>query len=397
MLACPNTSTRGRIRVLILGPLNSPHVEHHALGARERGFEVFVAGDVSTAMPKTTLPQNGFDVSVASSPTARWLRNLLSRVRPDVVHAHWLPSAFRYLMYGAVPMVATAWGSDVYRAGWAGRFQNRVVARYAGLVMADSLDLLERLTEMGADPKRTVLLNWGVDLSTFSPSSVSRSTLRQKLGLPEGRMILSPRSLTDLYNPRTIIDAFEVVAESHTDVHLVLKHLQPGAPALGPLRYPERVRAVGYVPYEEMADYYRAADVCVSIPSSDSSPRSVWEAMACGAPCVLSDLAWVDDLLRHERDALVVPIHCAAVAAAIERLLVEAELVSHLAANARVIVEENRNREVELDRLAAVYERLARERPGTSYRARFLQAVAVKMGTTMSYARRGLRGIPVVV
>ncbi len=35
-----------------------------------------------------------------------------------------------------------------------------------------------------------------------------------------------------------------------------------------------------------MARYYQAADVCVSIPSSDSSPRSVWEAMACGCPVV---------------------------------------------------------------------------------------------------------------
>jgi hypothetical protein len=28
----------------------------------------------------------------------------------------------------------------------------------------------------------------------------------------------------------------------------------------------------------------------LSIPSSDSSPRSVWEAMACGCPVVLPDL-----------------------------------------------------------------------------------------------------------
>ena len=73
-----------------------------------------------------------------------------------------------------------------------------------------------------------------------------------------------------------------------------------------------------------MASYYQAADVCVSIPSSDSSPRSVWEAMACGCPVVVSDLPWVHELIEPERDALVVPIEAAALAGAIGRVLEDA-------------------------------------------------------------------------
>jgi hypothetical protein len=34
---------------------------------------------------------------------------------------------------------------------------------------------------------------------------------------------------------------------------------------------------IGNVPAERMPDVYRAADVVVSISSSDSSPRSVWD------------------------------------------------------------------------------------------------------------------------
>jgi hypothetical protein len=32
-------------RVLMLGPVNHPHVEHLALAMQERGLEVIVAGD----------------------------------------------------------------------------------------------------------------------------------------------------------------------------------------------------------------------------------------------------------------------------------------------------------------------------------------------------------------
>ena len=58
---------------------------------------------------------------------------------------------------------------------------------------------------------------------------------------------------------------------------------------------------LGNVPVERMPDVYRAADVVVSIPSSDSSPRSVWEALACGRPVVVSDLPWAREELAHGR------------------------------------------------------------------------------------------------
>ncbi len=377
-------------RLLILGPINTPHTEHLAIGAQERGYEVFVGGEMWDGPPRPKLPEHGIEVSVRTWPTARWVRDLMARVRPAVVHANWFPSASVCLLYGAAPMVAMAWGSDVYRAGPLDRVMNRFVARFAGAVMADSLDLLDRLRALGAPAERCVLLNWGIDLQAFSPAPEGRVAVRRELGLPDARIILSPRSLRQIYNPRTIVDAFELLADRHDDVHLVLKHIHADRPDLGPLRYPDRVHVVGYVPYERMADYYRAADACVSIPSSDSSPRSVWEAMGCGAPCVLSDLPWVHELIRDQREALVVAVQAGAVAAAIERLLEEPDFAAQLTARGRSLVEHHRDRELELDRLADVYERLAREQPGNSRPTRALQATAAKAGNATAIARRRL-------
>ncbi len=118
---------------------------------------------------------------------------------------------------------------------------------------------------------------------------------------------------------------------------------------------------MGHVPYETMADYYRAADVCVSIASSDSSPRSAWESLACGCPLVVSDLPWVHELIDPDRHALVVPSEAPAVAGAIERVLTNGALARRLQADGRALVEENRNRDVEMGRLALTYVQLARE------------------------------------
>jgi glycosyltransferase involved in cell wall biosynthesis len=115
------------------------------------------------------------------------------------------------------------------------------------------------------------------------------------------------------------------------------------------------VHVVGHVDYERMAAYYRVADVCVSIASSDSAPRSVFEAMACGAPCVLSDLPWVHEQIGDGREALIVPIERAAVSTAIRRLLDDPD---GIAGRARALVEREHDSAVQMDRLAAAYRSL---------------------------------------
>ena len=352
-------------RVLMLGPVNHPHVEHLALAMRERGLDVAAAGNAEPDLPPSQLP--GAGIPVVDAPPAprrtaagaaahvRWIRRLDRELRPDVVHAHWLCgyAAFAALA-GASPLVAMAWGSDVLRADRIRTFANRIALRRSRIAMADSRALLERLVALGARREATVLLNWGVDLDAFTPVNGARPELRRQLGLAPGPVVLSPRSLTPVYNPETILAAFALVAETRPDAQLVMKHMGAGER----LAVAPRVHLVGHVPYERMASYYQAADVCVSIPSSDSSPRSVWEAMACGCPVIVSDLPWVHELIERERDALVVPIDAHALACAIERVLGGGELAAGLSRRGRLLAETHRDHRAEMDRLADVYRRL---------------------------------------
>jgi glycosyltransferase involved in cell wall biosynthesis len=346
-------------RLLMLGPVNHPHVEHLALALHDRGFAVTVAGDAERELPASVLP--GAGVRVLSAPPlprstpagaaahVRWIRRLCREESPDVVHAHWLCGfAALAAIAGARPLVAMAWGSDVLRADRVKTVANRIALHRSRLALADSRDVLDRMLALGARPDCTQLVQWGVDLETFAPPTAPRERLRAELGLGPGPVVLSPRSLTPLYNPATIVAAFRRVRDEVPDAQLVLKHMGSGVPAdfAGP-----GVHVVGHVPYERMADYYRAADVCVSIPSSDSAPRSVWEAMACGCPVVVSDLPWVRELIVPGEDALVVPIEPEAVAAAIVRAL---ELGAHLAARGRALVEAHHDRAAEMDRLAGL-------------------------------------------
>ena len=73
--------------------------------------------------------------------------------------------------------------------------------------------------------------------------------------------------------------------------------------------------------------------------------------MASGSTTVLSNLPWVDELIANGRDALVVEPRADAVAAALERLLLDDSERQRLAAAGRKLVERYRNREAELARI----------------------------------------------
>lgn len=361
-VATPTRARPGGLRILMLGTLNTPHVEHLALAMRDRGHQVVVAGDVVPGYAPSVLPAAGVEVRPMELPAMPWARRLYRELRPDVVHAHWLPAyGFLAAVMRLRPLIVMAWGSDVYQATPIQLRQARYAIRSAAVAMSDSADLVGRLIDLGADPQRTYELNWGVDLDRFAPAA-NRAAARRELGLHDGPVVLSPRALQPLYNPGVIVDAFEEAVRGVPRAQLVLKHIGSGEPDLGrPL--PTGARIVGHVPYERLAAFYRAADVCVSIPDSDSSPRSVWEAMASGCACVLSDLPWVHELIEDGRHALVVPPEPGAVAAAIRRLLTEPGLADRIAGEARSLVVERRDQRVEMDRLSELYGAVARHEP----------------------------------
>ena len=192
-------------RVLMLGPVNHPHVEHLVLALRERGLDVTAAGHAEPDLPPSVLPEAG--VRVLDAPRApwrtpsgavshvRWIRRLHRELRPGVVHAHWLCGyAALAAVAGASPLVAMAWGSDVLRANRPRTIANRIALRRSRVAMADSRALLERLVELGARREATVLVNWGVDLQTFAPLNGTRPDVRRRLGLGPGTGDPEPRA-----------------------------------------------------------------------------------------------------------------------------------------------------------------------------------------------------------
>ena len=76
---------------------------------------------------------------------------------------------------------------------------------------------------------------------------------------------------------------------------------------------------LGYLNQTQMAEIFNSCDIVVSVPSSDSSPKSVYEAMFCKKPVILSNLTWTYEFFKGPNYFLrVEPCHSVSLADSIE-------------------------------------------------------------------------------
>lgn len=95
----------------------------------------------------------------------------------------------------------------------------------------------------------------------------------------------------------------------------------------------KNVHYVGTVPHEQMAGTYARCHVFVLPSLAEGSSLAVYEAMACGLPCIVT--ANCGSVVQDGCDGFVVPAGSAeALAGAVERFLAEPQLVQAMGARA---------------------------------------------------------------
>jgi L-malate glycosyltransferase len=320
------------LRVLVAGFLNSPHVTAWVEAVASSGIEVHLAGRDAPQLPPSEQAPDVYLLPASGPPLLRSLRMshslaaIAADVSPDLVHAHWLPEfGWMAAREGLRPLVCSAWGSDVFGVRGIARRRSKRALDAAELVLADSVHLARTTRELAGHDVPVEVVRWGLDLERFAPGDAAAA--RAALGLGrDGPVIVSVRGFKPVYNTELQLEAFARIRTRRPGARLLLKSPGDGVPstvrtAIERLALAGSVTIMGNVSPERMPDVYRAADVVLSVPSSDSSPRSVWEALACGCPVVVSDLPWARDELEDGRHAVLTPLDAAAVADAIERAL----------------------------------------------------------------------------
>jgi glycosyltransferase involved in cell wall biosynthesis len=304
------------------------------------------------------------------------LRRILSRERIDLLHCQFLGAN---AWYGAVsgfhPLIVTVMGGDICGRGWRPgedpreRWLTPLAMRRADLITCWSVRLTETVRDYAPPETPVEVIHGGVDLTRFLPGE-RPSYLLARWNLPEdAQVILSSRLMRPLYNLDQIAKAAVDLCRMRPRVHMLFAYLNEAKDEASEARVHAivresdvagRIHFIGPIPHLEMADHYRLADVTVSIPSTDGTPMTVLESMACGTPVVVSDIADYDpQYIEAERTVLAVPPDDpAAIRDAILRLVDDPALAARLAAEAGRRVRTDGSYEAQMSRMEALYQRL---------------------------------------
>lgn len=233
--------------------------------------------------------------------------SVMAQVLPDVVLAGPVQSgAFIAALARARPLIAVSWGTDLLVDADAtafSKFVTRHTLSSSDAVFGDCRAVREAVRRnSGIEDERIVTFPWGIDLLRFTPGP-SSSTLRHDRGWEGNEIFISTRSWEPVYAIDVLVRAFAEVVRHRPTARLLL--LGDGSEErtirslVTELQIGECIHMAGRVPYDLLADYFRAADVYVSSALSDGTSVSLLEAMACGLPVVVSDsfgnLEWVEE------------------------------------------------------------------------------------------------------
>ncbi|GEM_PF-2172356 len=331
------------LKVALLGPANSVHVQRWANYFNDIGWEVHVLSytfpgenklrpDVSFHHLFHLRYAENFIEPVNRRVRVREIKKILGEIKPDILHAHDLAKYGEYAyLSGFRPYILTNWGlmSLTHVTNYMHFFtkklgKRRYELRKKAFEEAAAITVLvnhakKLISKRFNIPEEKIhAFPWGVDLSIFNTERKAEAeALRETLDIPEdARVVLSPRNMSPFYNIDKILAGFAHAIDTtgRQDLYLVLlraggeekyeKKLKKLASKLG---VREKTRFVSdFIPHKQMAVYYNMADVAVMIPEKDQGPLSMYEAMACGCVVIATDIPGNREMVKHGKTGFLV-------------------------------------------------------------------------------------------
>jgi teichuronic acid biosynthesis glycosyltransferase TuaC len=310
-------------------PLTSPMFGRFARFARvprrEQRHGTSVRHPRYLSIPRVGMHLAPFLLYLGARRTAR--RLLADGFDFDLIDAHYFyPDGVAAALLGrelGKPVVITARGTDINLIADF-RLPRRMIlwaARRAAAIVTVCEALRTRLIELGAEGARIHTLRNGVDLVHFRPRD--RDSARRNYNV-EGTapVLLSVGHLIERKGHHLVIEALARLPSAR----LLIAGDGPERPALERLAtrfgVAERVRFLGRVAHDTLAEIYSAADLLVLASSREGWANVLLEAMACGTPVAATKVWGTPEVVADPAAGLLVePRTADAFVIAITRLL----------------------------------------------------------------------------
>ena len=301
---------------------------------------------------------------------AQWIRES----KPDLIqtwmyHAN-LVGALAARLARNVPVV---WG--IHHSGLDSSMGNRrtmLVSRacallsrkYAARIVCCSEASLQVHAKLSYAAEKLEVIPNGFDLQQVKPDPAARTSLREELGIPVETLLIG---IAARFHPhkdhRNFIEAAARLHKVFPGVHFLLCGLDI---AWQNSQLVEWIDAAGLRDCchllgvrQDVSRLFAGMDIATTASRSEAFPVVIGEAMACGTPCVVTDVG--DSAMIVDQTGIVVPPENAAALAEAWRKLVDAgpEVRRRLGIAARHRVQQHFALPIVVERYQAIYAKLA--------------------------------------
>jgi glycosyltransferase involved in cell wall biosynthesis len=194
----------------------------------------------------------------------------------------------------------------------------------------------------------------GIDTQYFDAAAYSeefKKKLREKLGIPiQDKVYIFVGRLVSEKGINELVNAFERLSEKHSEISLLL--VGDYEKELDPLKE-ETFRKIGNNPkifttgfQQDVRPYFAISDILVFPSYREGFPNVVMQAGAMNLPAIVSNINGCNEIINHNINGLIIEVKNEdALKAAMEKLLLNSDLVKKMKNNSREIISSNYNRE----------------------------------------------------
>ena len=301
---------------------------------------------------------------------ARWIRES----KPDIIHT-WmyhanLVGALAARAAGGVPVV---WGihhnvldprHDKRRTILVNRACALLSRKFASRIVCCSEASLGFHKKLGYDAQKLDVIPNGFDLEQIKPDPTARASVCAELGVPEDAPLIGIAArFHPLKDHRNFLWAAARLHEHIPEAHFVLCGLNVTwqnaqlAEWIDAAGIREQCHLLGV--RQDMSRLFAAMDIATTASLSEAFPVVIGEAMACGSPCVVTDVG-DSRLIVGETGVVVAPGDPGGLADGWRKLLEAGpEVRRHLGMAARRRVQQHFALSTIVERYQATYSRLA--------------------------------------
>jgi glycosyltransferase involved in cell wall biosynthesis len=295
-----------------LGQGGAEAVLYRLIGATSDGFEHAVVSLHQEGVHGQPLRDRGISVAALGMPRGlvsieglRRLRRITAEFRPHVVqtrldHAN-LVGGVMARFAGAPPVIWAVHSTDLgpLRTSWKTRIVRRLCARLSYTVpraiVSDARSGAALHEKIGFSASKLIVVRNGIDPMSFRPDDDARERTRRLWGVARDEVLIGCVARWDpLKDHENLVRAAKLLADRGLAFRCVLVGRGMSAENRELQRMIERWavadRLILAGASSEVPAVMNALDLHVLPSRSESLPVAVMEAMACGTPCVVTDV-----------------------------------------------------------------------------------------------------------